>query len=165
MSSTKELIVEKVLPPILSGAFGVLTALWRASKSLVDRVSAVEHEIAGVKQSLTSLQQVVSKQYESIVESISDRAKARDLVEYKKQIVKLSEQVMKLQERLAALNEQTKNNEESINAVNDGMANFVREQNDQWQSMNRSLGRIEGSLREGTPRRASGSFNTPRKDD
>lgn len=163
-------LLDKVLPPVLAGAGGVATTIWRVTKGLKDKIEEVERQLNKLKEDNTrehgelkkestdlksDLEKAVEqfkKDVDKEIDEIYAALKARS-----KEQADLRRLVNKTQERYLTIEQRVEHCEKTINELNQEMTNYIKEQQEQWQATSRALGQIEGYLR-ATTRRPSGSF-------
>lgn len=129
--STTDIVVDiltKVAPPVVSGVGGALTAAWRFTTGIVVRVKKLED----AQKRLTATFEILGQSYKDLEKSIED-------LRNQKQLQRLTDKVTKNERRISEL-------DEDIARIDKTIMDFVKEQNDQWQNMNRQLGRLEGIL-------------------
>jgi chromosome segregation ATPase len=134
-------ILEKIAPTALSGAAGVFVSVWKFARALDSRVFKVEGAIKACNDEIAELFTKISDVKES---------KATEVADIKKRIQRLSATVASLSQDVDAC-------KSSLQEYNQEMSSFIREQQEQWQTMSRTMGQIEGFLR-ATMKKPSGTF-------
>lgn len=140
------MVLSKVLPPVLSGAAGVLATAWRYAKSFTDRLAIVEKLVSDLRMhfgedppaNLKALLNDLRKELTDIDTDLKRRARERS--DMRRLSTRLSDRYFALDARLDAC-------EKSISDLNTSFVTFSKEQQDQWQDMTRMLGQVEGYLR------------------
>lgn len=153
--TTRDFILEKVVPPLLSGVAGVLATIWRASKSLVANVTALQlslnaliTEVATNKTSSATR----DKELQDLIDNL--RLQIANMVT--KDIQDIQRTIQRHEGRFEHVRDQIDDVEEAIGKVDTEMNRFIQEYNEKWNQLNRSLGIIEGYLK--VSRKSSGSF-------
>lgn len=159
---------------MLSGVGSAAGFVWRFTHVLSTRVSALENALETLKLSLVSAQieleghkkgthseletlrqvlSVIRKDMDTETEEIYGtlRARAKEQADLRRIFTKLTERYIGLEARL----EQA---EAAINNMNDSLKDFMKGQQDQWQTTAKALGQIEGYLRGISRRTMSGNF-------
>jgi len=160
-----DFLLERVAPAAGSGVVGVAVAIWRLQKGIGDRVLALEtawwqfsekdyaRERLEVLDTVKGLRADVSRELEDLEKEL--RQRARERVDARRLQTRLSERYMSLEGRVEVC-------EKAIADLNDQFQSFAREQNEQWQTMTRTLGQLEGYLR-GISRRVADSGKFPER--
>ena len=171
-----QIVLEKVLPSLLSSALGGLGAVWKFTHGLSARVAAVENAIETVKLAvastgvtvgenkregnekleelrrlLTLIKKDMDEEFETIYNTFKTRSKEQ--TDIRRLNAKLTERYIGLEARLEAA-------EKSITVMNNSLKEFMQEQQGQWKETAKTLGHIEGYLR---ARRGSGPSFPPVK--
>lgn len=131
-------VVEKALPPIITGAIGFAGATWRQSRKFSDRLHLLE----------SAWRQFSEKDYGRDAASFAGTVHAlrEELESFKREDRKERRLYSKLLERVSALEHQIGECEKALTELNAQTQEFAKEQNDQWQSMTRTLGQLEGYI-------------------
>ncbi len=150
MSAVTDFLLEKVVPAAASGILGVGATFWRLQQGIGDRVLSLEtawkqfrekdyvREHGEVLESIKKLKEDVEHELEEVAKDL--RQRSRERVDARRLQQRLSERYMSLEGRVEAC-------EKAIADLNEQYQNFAREQNEQWQTMTRTLGQLEGYLR------------------
>jgi chromosome segregation ATPase len=167
-------LLEKAVPTLLSGAGSAAGFVWRFTHALSARVASLENSLEGVKLAIASAQievennhkklhgdlatlhqvlTVIRKDMDSETEDIYGtlRIRAKEQADLRRIFTRLTERYIGLEARL----EQA---EAAINNMNDSLKDFMKGQQEQWQTTSKSLGQIEGYIRGISRRTTSGSF-------
>lgn len=155
----------------MGSAAGVI---WRFTHVLSTRMATMENALEGIKLSLVSAQIEAEKSGKSAHEKLEDlrhvlsvirkdidteteeiygilRTRAKEQSDLRRIFTKLTERYIGLEARL----EQT---EAAVNNMNASLKDFMKGQQDQWQTTAKALGQIEGYLRGISRRTMSGTF-------
>jgi len=172
--------LEKVLPAALSGAGGVLLSIHRIRKTINDRILVLERDTANYEKLLSEYksdgdkrfssykadienavavhQATVRKTLEGLQKELSDndtefeqanRASASNIKRNERVFLALEKRVIQAETRLSSL-------EEVNNKLNDEVRDFIKEQREQWTTMIRVIGQLEGEVKRRTG--TSGQF-------
>jgi uncharacterized coiled-coil protein SlyX len=153
------LLLEKVLPPVVSGGGGVLLAVWRLTKTLGDRVKVLEDvwkhfseehyplDKGGLISSVGTLRADMEKALSDI--HTDDRRSMRERLDARRLQASIVERINKMESRISSC-------EKAVTELNTSFQTFAKEQNEQWQSISKNLGQIEGYLK-GVAAKSSGS--------
>jgi hypothetical protein len=145
MDGVAGFLVEKVLPAAASGIGGVVVGALRFKKSITDRILILEQKLPQLEQKLTVVEQGPTK-----AESGDAKLTTRiDALEKKLQIDigKNSKADQRLENRVVAIETRLSVLEAVNNKLNNDVHEFMKEQQDQWARINRTLGQLEGAAR------------------
>lgn len=169
-------LLEKVLPPFLTGTTGAVGAVWRFTAKVSARIGALEQGLGALQIALESsridsaknrkdlevaveeLRRVLTLAKTDIEHDVDEiystlKARAKEQADLRRIFNKLTERYLVLETRVEAA-------ETAVNKINESLKDFMQEQHEQWQQMSKALGQIEGYLR-GISRRSSTSGSFP----
>ena len=162
MSSAAETLLEiaKTVGPAVTGVGGALATIWKTTHSTFNRLSSLEKDSAQCKERHKG----IMSRFVSVDTRIDDVEKNTRGVEsgvdglmssLSKAVTELSTlrasmssymtqtQYSKMLERMASLERRVSDLDDAISRQDTTMINFAREQHEQWQGINRSLGQLE----------------------
>lgn len=157
--STVDAFVEivKNLGPVATGVGGALATLWRTTHRIFRRLREIEEDIKKIRQRLAQIMEQANS-LGARVESLESSMRVLDvgLREFGRNLDKVrttSSGFMthaghaKTLERISSLERQSSDLDTELDRIDRTLVNFAREQNDQWQTVNRSLGQLEGYIK------------------
>jgi F0F1-type ATP synthase beta subunit len=119
-----EVLLEKVLPPAVTGVGSALLSVWRMTARVVKRIDELQTSVASLEDRVSKLESEGSRRARVEQRGISARAR--------------------MAERYAGFEGRIQGWEQQVAQLRTSFEEFYREQNEQWQSIVRALGRIEG---------------------
>lgn len=149
---TADAIVEvvKALGPVATGVGGALATLWRTTHRIFARLKKLEAGVDSLQVSVTRTDNQVQShdnQIRTLDAGVAEHE--RTLVSLRAALPTLVTQtsLAKVLERLASAERRMAELEEENDRLERTLVNFAREQNEQWQGINRSLGQLEGYIK------------------
>lgn len=159
MSSTTDAIVEvaKNIGPAVTGIGGALATLWKTTRGIFDRLKKLEEEVTRCKSRFKELSSDVTSSTAGVKSAIGQieilgvglREHEQSLQTIRAGISSLVTQTVyaKTLERLSAVERHVCELRGDIDRLDKTLVSFAREQNEQWHSINRSLGQLEGYIK------------------
>jgi len=157
--STADSLLEiaKNLGPALTGVAGAAATLWKTTHSIFNRLKVLEDKADQHRVRLQSIA-VGLASLESRLLSNDNSTKTLDAGydEHERGLSSIRSQLSsfitqahfaKTLERLAAAERRMSEVDEEIDRLDKTLISFAKEQNEQWQGINRSLGQLEGFIR------------------
>jgi len=140
MSFELSTIAEKVVPAAITGLGTAALSLWRFGSGVMSRLEKLEAAVAPLPTRLDAEVASLRKEVKELRDELdqfdgSIRSRAS-----KKETAGLSERLIGLEARLAQA-------EEGIVGITTSLKHHIQEQQEQWNTVHRTLGQIEGFLK------------------
>jgi chromosome segregation ATPase len=158
LSTTDALLdLAKNLGPALTGVAGAVATLWKTTHRIFDRLKELEEEAdlckvraKSVAVSLADLEsRLLSNDNSTRILDAGYSDHDRVLSSIKSQLASFITQAhfAKTLERLATAERHLSEIDDEIDRLDKTLVSFAKEQNEQWQGINRSLGKLEGFIK------------------
>jgi DNA repair exonuclease SbcCD ATPase subunit len=153
-------ILEKAVPPVVTGAIGVAGSVWRLQKGLKNSIAAIGAKLETYKVATDGALRDIRKSIRELKATFRfelDHNKA----ELDETIAQLESEIEDAkrnshnslvedathQQKFTDLSRRIDELKESVKELEKAQSNFSKEQQIQWNEMNRTMGEIRGALR------------------
>jgi len=139
-------VAKDVVPSLVTGVGGAFATLWKLGHALLERVSKLEKRF-GILAAQTDGLDVDAKALRADLAALAAVVhQLKGELENLRRGSVTTEKHARLYEKMAAVERRASDMDAELTRQMDMLTAFVKDQNEQWQSMSRLMGQLEGQL-------------------
>lgn len=139
-------VAKDVVPSLVTGVGGAFATLWKLGHRILERVGKLEKRFAILATQVEGLDADMKSLKSDLSHAAAAVNQLRGELESQRRGSVTTEKHARLYEKMAAVERRVSDLDAELTRQMDMLTAFVKDQNEQWQTMSRLMGQLEGQL-------------------